>query len=312
VARKIYAFLLMNLLSVSLFIMQSEKSYAGSGEEVMTAEKLVEAHVKSIGSPALLAKITSRTFFGSADVNLIQGMNGKLKGTSMFVSQGRNLAIIIKFPDINYPGEYFAYDGKDITVGHISPGLKSPIAEFIFRFSKIMKAGLLGGTLSGAWPLLDIKNQNVEMKYRKTKIDGQELHEILYQPREGFGDIKIRMYFDPTTFRHVRTEYRVQIRGDASMGNAATYDPLGDRDAVKAANPDGSMVIGQARPDSYYTLIEKFEGYKKIGGMMFPHRYILDYSQEGNATFIANWTLNVGTWSFNAPKLDQKVFQAQK
>ena len=292
----------MSLLTVSLFIAQSETSYAGSGEEEMTAEKLVEAHVKSIGSPALLAKINSRTFFGSADVNLILGMNGKLKGTSMFVSQGRNLAIILKLPDITYPGEYFAYDGKEVTVGHMSPGQKSPIAEFIFRFSKIMKAGFLGGTLSAAWPLLDIKNQNVEMKYRKTKIDGQELHEILYQPREGFGDMKIRMYFDPTTFRHVRTEYKVQTRDDRSFKTDADDNPK------SALGP-----IGEVRPDSYYTLVEKFGGFRKIGGMMFPNHYILEYSLEGSGvSFIGNYTLNVDNWSFNSLKLDQKVFQAQK
>jgi len=35
----------------------------------------------------------------------------------------------MKFSDVKYPGEYFAYNGKDTTVGYISPDRnpRSPI-----------------------------------------------------------------------------------------------------------------------------------------------------------------------------------------
>jgi hypothetical protein len=300
-ARKKICFKLYVLLCLSLFVAQQQKTYANSNEE-MTAEKLVDAHVKSIGSSALLAKVQSRSFVGSANVDFILGNTGNLKGNSMFVSQGSNLAIALIYGDTNYPGEYFAYDGKAVTVNHIKPGQKSPIADFLFRFNKIMKGGFLGGTLSASWPLLDIKNKNVDMKYRKTKIDGIERHELEYHPRDGFGDMKIRMYFDLTTFQHVRTEYRVRHRDDASVGNSANFDSMGDR----------NMTIGQNRGETYYTLVEKFENYKKVGGLMLPHRYILEYSMEGAGSFIANWTLNVIKWGFNAQNLDPKIFQAQK
>jgi hypothetical protein len=174
-----------------------------------------------------------------------------------------------------------------------------------------MKGGFIGGSLSTSGPVLDIKNQKVDMKYRKTKIDGIERHELEYHPKEGFGDMKIRMYFDLTTFQHVRTEYRVRHRDDASVGNAATYDQMGDSASVRAAT-GGNMMIGQNRGDTYYTLVEKFEDYKKVSGMMLPHRYILEYSMEGSGSFIANWTLNVIKWGFNVPNLDPKIFQAQK
>jgi hypothetical protein len=309
-ARKKICFKLYVLLCFSFFVAQQQKSYANSNEE-MTAEKLVAAHVKSIGSSALLAKVQSRSFVGSANVDFILGNTGNLKGNSMFVSQGSNLAISLKYGDTNYPGEYFAYDGKAVTVDHIRPGQKSPIADFLFRFNKIMKGGFMGGSLSTSWPLLDIKSKNVDMKYRKTKIDGIERHELEYHPRDGFGDMKIRMYFDLNTFQHVRTEYRVRVKDDATVGNVATFDQMGDSASVKATI-GGNMMIGQARPDTYYTLIEKFDDYKKVSGMMLPHRYILEYSMEGAGSFIANWTLNVIKWAFNAPNLNPKIFQAQK
>jgi hypothetical protein len=294
-AGKIFSFFLISFLCLSLFVSKTEKSYAGSNED-LTPEKLIATHVKSIGDPAILATVQSRMFVGSTNVDFIQGYSsGTLKGNALFISEGPKLGIVLKYPDINYPGEYFAYDGKDVTVGHIQPGQKSPIADFIFRFNKVMKGGLLGGVMSASWPLLDITKKNVVMKYHLAKIDGRQLHDLEYHPKEGFGDMKIHFYFDVETFQHVRTEYRVKHPDDATMGSLVT------------------MSSQEVRPDSFYTLIEKFEDYKKVGPLTLPHRYILEYSQEGvRSTFIAHWTLNVDQWGFNAKDLDQKFFQAQK
>ncbi len=80
----------------------------------------------------------------------------------MCVSDGKKLAIVLKYSDINYPGEYFAYNGKDVSVGHISPGQKSPLADFLFRYNGIMKEGLLGGVFSTGWPLLNLQEKPVD------------------------------------------------------------------------------------------------------------------------------------------------------
>jgi hypothetical protein len=314
-AKKRRCFLSLLFLCVSLFIAQAEKSYAGSTEE-MTAEQLVAAHVKSIGNPALLAKIQSRILTGNTDVEFITGMSGTMKACKSFIiSEGPKLGIRIIYPTNNYPGDYFAYDGKDVTVGNMSPGQKSPIAEFIFRFNGIMKEGMLGGILSTSWPLLDIQKRQVDMKYRKTKIEGRELYELEYHPKEGFGLIKVRIYFDPTSFRHVRTDYRVTVREDASAKGATTVDQMGDRDTVKSALPNraGGMAISQTREDSHYTLTEKFDDFRKVGGVTLPYRYLLEYSLDGNGqSFIGRWTFTTDNLAFNAPNLDQKIFQAQK
>ena len=140
------------------------------------------------------------------------------------------------------------------------------------------------------------------MKYRKVKKDDRELYELEYHPRKGFGDMKICIYFDPKTFQHVRTEYKVQNQSDSSVDNN-----------FLEAQTSNMGTIGRARLESYYTLVERFEDYRKVGGMTLPYRYILDYSQSGGAgSFIARWTMNVGKWLFNAPNIDQKIFQAEK
>lgn len=318
------------LVAFCLFAMQPPKSYAAKDEDI-TAEQLIAAHLKSIGSPALRAKVKSLTFGGTSNVKFIQGIQGTSTGVSMLVSEGSRMGIILKFPDKNnYPGEYFAYDGKDVTVGHIRPGVKSPIADFFFRFNKIMKQGLVGGVYSTAWPLLDIKDKAQDMKCRKTKVEGRELYELEYRPSDPIGYMKIKMYFDPATFRHVRTEYKVRTNEDVTTtANPAQYDPsISSGDIVddpsgrgRIISPDkvqqiaaGDFILGKVRGESIYILTEKFDDFKKIGGLTMPHRYELDYEIEGTAQsgFIANWTLEAQQWGFNMRDLDERLFKAEK
>jgi len=288
-------------LGCVLFLMKPTGSRAGN-EEALNPKDLVAAHVRSLGDPETVAKKQSRTFIGTSEVKLIQGGNWTLKGNSMFLSQGPSLGIVLSYGDVNYPGEYFAYDGESVTVKHISPGRKSPVADFLYRFDTIMKQGLLGGALSASWQLLfEARTADAQMKSRRVELEGRELYALEYRPRNNVGNMKVEMFFEPDTFRHVRTEYRVQDRDDATVGynyleSAMTH--IGD--------------IGRAREDSYYRLVEKFDDYRKVGGMILPHRYVLEYSQEGGAgSFIAHWTMNARVWAFN-PVLDEKLFQAEK
>ena len=104
----------------------------------------------------------------------------------MVVSAGPNLSIILRYGGIDYPGEYFAYDGNDVEVSTISPGQRSPLGDFIFRYKGLMKEGLLGGVWSMGWPLLDVGKRDSSLKFNGTeKIDGLELYEMDYTPKGG-------------------------------------------------------------------------------------------------------------------------------
>jgi len=244
-------------------------------------EQLVAAHLKSIGTSEALSQIKSIGFTGTAHANFIQGMSGQLSGTSMLVSEGSSMGIVMNFQNLNYPAEHFAYDGKNVTVGDIGVGMKSPIADFLNRFNKIMKNGMLGGVFSKAWPLLDIKSNRPNMQLRKSKIDGIEYYEIEYRPRDNHGEMRIRLYFDMETYRHVISEYRVSIRTDVS--------------------------------DLYYTLREKFDDFRVVGDLTLPHGYTLEYSTDGNqSAFIGTWKIEVRDWKINAPDVDRDLFKAGK
>ena len=284
---------------------------SGFAETAMTAEQVIAEHVQSIGSPEALASLKTLAFVGTTSVDFIQGMYGKMNGQSMMVSDGKKVSIVLKFGDINYPGEYFAYDGNEVSVGHINPLQRSPVADFIFQHNGIMKDGLLGGVLSRAWPLLNFQEDQAWLKYDDVKIDDRHLHEIEYKPKKSLRDVKIKLYFDWETFHHVRTEYRVRVRDDmsASPGGAGSRTGSFERGGTV---DDGFRALSQGLPDSIYVLVEKFDDFKKIGAMTFPHSYTIDYSVEGQGhTFIGKWILTADQWAFNRT-YDDKIFVAQK
>jgi len=270
-------------------------------------EQLIAEHLKSIGDPAKLSQVKSITFTGNATVNFLLGMSGyqNQRGTSTLISQGPKMCIIMNFPDVNnYPGEHFAYDGKTVTVANFRLGQMSPIADFINSYNKIVKNGILGGVLSNAWPLLDTKRNKATMKVGKAKVDGVDLYELEYRPKDFHGDMKIRLYFDPETYRHVLTEYKVKTSNDVTMG----FNPP----------PGTEMGIGLTASDTYYVLTEKFGDFRKVGDLTLPHIYTLDYniSYIGSIAmggFTANWTMEALKWGFNIPDdIDQKFFNTRK
>jgi hypothetical protein len=278
----------------------------------LTVEKIVAEHIKAIGSPGTIAETKSRAFVGATTVHFIQGGHGSMNGTSMLVSDGNKLAIVLKYGDINYPQEYFAFDGRDVSVGYISPGQRSPVADFLFRYNGLIKEGLMGGVLTGAWPLLDLKQRNVDLNYRETTIEGRRLHAIEYQPRQTLRDTKIKIYFDPETFHHVRTEYQVRIRDDMSAAPGGGQTMSGRFQAPGQDPGVGFQTLHQGLPDSIYVLVEKFDDFKKVGGLVLPHSYAIYYSVEGQGgSFIAEWTMKAAQWAFNKT-YDKRIFEAQK
>lgn len=271
-------------------------------DQDFTPEEVIAEHVKSLGNVKALANVKSRTFVGTSSAHFYQGMFGTLAGQSMYVTQGPKMGIVMKFPDRDYPGEYFAFDGDEVTVGHISPGQKSPVAEFLFRYNGLFKEGLMGGVLSPGWPLLKIEEKQPQMKYGEAKVEGRKLHMIEYRPKNRLGDVKIKLYFDWDTFRHVRTEYNVRHRLDASVLSEDTYT-------------QEAFILTGNQPESIYRLVEIFDDFKKIGGdegIVLPESYQINYSVEGSGdAFVGEWKLKAATWGFNQA-LDDNLFRAQK
>lgn len=280
-------------------------------------EEIVASHLKSIGDPGLLKSVKNRGMSGKSTVEFFQGGFGTLTGQCMVVSSGRKLSIILKYGGVDYPGEYFAYDGNDVEVSTISPGQWSPLGNFIFRYKGLMKEGLLGGVWSLGWPLLDIEKRNPSLKYNGIEnIDGRELYEMEYTPRGGLNSIKVKLFFETDTFRHVRTEYKLSIQGERALqaGKTITHGAGGSGVVTRDAG-----ILDPIR-DSHYLLVEKFDDFKAIKfkdskgnetkSLILPQTYSLEYSVEGQgSSFVGHWKLSAEHWVQNGD-IDPSVFKA--
>ena len=310
-------------LGFSLSPARSESLSAKDKE--LTPEEVVAAHLKSIGTPEFLTSIKNRGMSGNTTVEFVQGGVGTLPGQGMVISAGRNLSIILKYGAVQYPGEYLAYDGSDVEVSTITPGQRSPLGDFLFRYKGVMKEGLLGGVLSLGWPLLDLEKRNPSLKYASAKVDGRDLHEIDYTPKGGMNNIKVRLFFDPDTFHHVRTEYMLKVEGEQALQAGQTVTQGVPSSAGLAGGQRGGPVTRDAGVQdqlaySYYRLVEKFDDFKEVkfkdaqGGetrsLILPHSYNLEYSVEGQGSpFLGHWKITADQWMQNG-KLDSSVFKA--
>ncbi|MEJ2109170.1 MAG: hypothetical protein P8Z37_04500 [Acidobacteriota bacterium] len=304
---------LFKTVVVCISVLAIPLSYAASASSIpdLSPEELMAAHLKSLGDPTLLSSVQTRAFVGSTDVEFIQGMTGKIQGgTSTMVADGDKMSLILKYNSVDYPQEYFTYNGENVDVGYIAPGQRSPLADFIFRFNGIMKKGFLGGTLSLGWPLLDYEHIKAKLKCKTKTIDGKELYELEW-PINILGNIKIRMYFDPETYNHVRTEYDVHIQEDVSIQSPGSY--LGEMGSDTEDSSGYSSMMGpNLIPDSWYKLIERFDDFQKVSGMNLPHKYTLEYELQGQGhSFLANWTINAKNFIFNR-KFDPELFEPHK
>ncbi len=303
------------LLAVILLILFSTAQFKAASAEnsKLTVDEIISRHLQSLGKPEILSKYQSRTFHGKSSFHFIQGMSGSSStGQLIFAAEGNKLGIVLKYDDLVYPGEYFAYNGEDVTVGYISPGQRSPLADFIFRYNRLMKEGLLGGVWSTSWPLLDIQKRQLFPRYKATTINGRRVHELEYRPQKTLGDLTVKLYFDFDTYRHVRTEYRVRISDD----NSTRLDPGARRKGTGISRlPGGSSgsEIFDAAPDSIYLLVENFDEFYDYSGLMLPSVCNLEFSVEGQGnSIIAQWTMKADALMVHNGKVRDDFFIAQK
>jgi len=256
---------------------------AAAKDEKFKPEELVAKHLAAIGSAEARSRIKSRTVAGTTTFVLRLGGHGEGSGSANVLSDERRTRIGLKFTSLQVPGEQLAFDGKGVSVGLVRPGQRSPLSQFVHHYEVMMRDGLLGGVLSAAWGLLDVPGRQPRLTSTGIKkIEGRRLHELKYQDRGGTTDLQISLYFDPETFRHVLTQYRL-------------------------VQPSGMpSVPGETPPrDTFHTVREYFDDFKEVDGLTLPHSYKLVYTIEGlNTTYIGQWSISDIKIAHNTPMED--------
>jgi hypothetical protein len=186
----------------------------------------------------------------------------------------------------NYRQESLAYNGKDVTVGSTSPGQHTHLGEFMLSNDALLAQNLFGGVLGAGWRPTDPEFLNMRVEYGGTaNRDGAKMHELRVVPKGG-SDLKIKLFFDAETFRHVRSEYLLEL--SAAMGSS----------------PDQSA----KQRGSRYLLVEKFSDFREEGGLTLPHEYTVEYEiDNAGDRYKYNWVLKLEVFRFNEP-FNEKSF----
>jgi hypothetical protein len=259
--------------------------------EKMTAEKVRELHLASLGSEKARSSAVTRHLIGKSLYMPRLGGVGQQAGHAEVLCSGQKLMLCWILGLLEYPAEKVAYDGRDVTNSVIRSGVRSVLGQFLWTHPWLVSKGLLGGTLTSAWPLLQPPAKNYQLKYSgEKKIDGRPVHELRFQPAKGGGDITVSLSFDSETGHHLRTEYRLYVT--AMMGDS----------------PDTSS----QQMDSRFLLLESFADFRQEQGLAIPHSYKLVLSVERpERTTIQEWEMQLTGFEMPAT-IAADVFDAYK
>jgi len=236
-------------------------------DEKLKPEQVIAKHLESIGPKEKLNGIKNRVTTGDTHVDIHVGGRASLTGNGSFASQGRSLRLTFTYPALQYPGEQFVFDGKDVSIGVISPGVRSQLGNYIFANDYLVKDGLLFGSLSTNWFF-----ENLDVKTRfdlsgPKKVDGKSVYEIRYVPRKGATNLTAYFDFDSETFRHVRSQFKAEV-----------------------APTNVDQKISDSAETIRYTITEEFGDFKQVDGLNLPHSYKLDFSIDSpDGGFVGSW-----------------------
>lgn len=263
-------------------------------DEKMAPAELVAKHLESIGPADARARGKGTRAKGTVVLSVRQGGSGQDSGQAVLGSQGSQ-NILTLFFDASNTKAWLKFDGHNSDVSHYRPGTRTALENFFAAHETIIKEGLVGGTLSESWPLLNLQEKNPKIEYAGLKkVSGKQLHALRYLPRKG-SDLKITLYFEPETFRHVRTQYERTIYATEQR---------------RIAGGGGSLpsVQSQSATAARILAYEEFSDFKPESGLNLPHTYKFElHIQSETRPALVDWIITLTDFSFNTPLSSQDV-----
>lgn len=286
-------------LAITVLLLAAPPVVIHAGTSQVSADELIAHHLDAIGTAEDRAKAKSRLAQGTAQFKELVGGAGTLDGKSAFVSEGDKLHFMMKFNNNEYRGEQFIFNGSKVEVSTATARQsRSALGGFVYVQDTVMREGLWGGTLSTAWPLLDLQKHKAKISFDGLKkVDGQDLYVLRYQPKKNT-DLEIRLYFDPTTYRHVLTVYTLSEqssmggRSRAGLGGTATPGTLDNPGGTSAGSSSETAAARQQQ--IRYRLEEHFSDFSTVDGLTLPTGYTIHFTQElqtGNTT-VSEWVIH--------------------
>lgn len=274
ILRRVFAF----TLTVTIFSFSSLASATPRAAK-LTAQDVVIKHLEALG-PLEARKVTrSRVALGTAHATYkVNNTSGFLDGQMVFGSVENKVLLAMAFNSPGYTGEKFGFDGKKLTVGFQSPGVRTQLGHFILTNGVIVREGLMGGSLTSAWPLLNLSERGAKVSYEGTdKIEGRLAHKLSYSPNKG-SDVMVTLYFDAETFHHVRTQYDYVIAARLASGGVDAQAP---------------------QRETRFKMVESFSEHKQQGNLTLPHKYTLTFDiTKRNGSTSDKWEVELQQFAF--------------
>lgn len=227
----------------------------------LSVNHLIERHLKSI---APLDRLKARQTFalrGDCNFQILMGGALSAEGMSQIVSKGDAYNILFQFSAGELGGTEYLTNGKKSDTRLTSGAQINPFRNFLEGYGVIQTEGLLGGELTTAWTLLDVKKHKPKLSYEGLEeVDGQELHRLDYRIRKGGGGLDVRLYFEPETFHHVLSTYEVTQSAPAGSDPEQSAQQRVTRQRVE----------------------ERFSDFKDLDGFVLPTIWTLQYFRSGN------------------------------
>jgi hypothetical protein len=274
------------LLAASMGVVHS------SSDNKLTTADVIAKHLDSIGPADVRARNQGAQIKGTFVLSAKQGGAGETQGHVSMASQGHQNTISLIFDEGNMA---FGFDGSKTTVTQFRPGRHTPLEQFFAEYDYLISEGLFGGTLSQSWALLSSQEKNAKLEYGGLKkIDGAQLHVVRYTLRKN-SDVKVTLFFDAETFRHVRTEYDRTIYST-------------DQQRIPGGPGRLPSATNERQTAQRLTARETFSDFKTEGGLNLPHDYRFELSvQSQTRPMLVDWAFNLTEFKFNVP-LDAKQF----
>ena len=273
----------------------------------MKTEELIALHQKAIGEN-LVRK--NRVAQGSGSVDIRVGGQGNLNGRAMFLAEGDKLRTTLTFGHIQYPQETLIRNGNDLDIAYITPGIRSQLGTAIWdNFPRLAQEGLYAGVLSTDWALLNPKKKQAKIRYRGLKtFEGRRLHEVDYKPKKNVS-YRVRLYFEPETYRHVASKYRIFVPRSTMRGLTNILSGGGAPVGASLGITAGSRTVSGARgllgqiggpgagddpaTRSTVELTERFSDFKEVDGLTLPHLYQITLNVDANTGFVGHWEMKL-------------------
>lgn len=257
----------------------------------VTPENLVAHHLDSIGTADARAAVKTRVVQGKLKFTIMVGGGGFVEGSWGRVSEQQKSNFVMRFSSGDWRGEQFVVNGdKAYVAANTASQRRSVFGDFVHSQDYILKEGLFGGELSTAWALENLETSRPKLTYGGLKkIDGKDVYDLEYHSKHS-SDMQIHLYFDPATYHHVKTVYRMAIV--PNLGNDITQSSI--------------------QQEIRYTLEERFGDFKTVNGVTLPSTYSIEYTEElqSGRTRIFHWDMTADRNSENLG-LDPKNFNTQ-